>query len=228
MVEQLSLDLPVRTALSQADYLVSGSNALAVEMVENWADWPRGRLALIGPPRAGKTHLAHVWAHLASARVVAAGEVAGQDPVALSQGAVAVEDVDRLADLAPDTRAGGEAALFHLYNLMGEAGSPLLLTGVAAPVDWRIALPDLRSRLSSVAIAEIAPPDDMLLSSLLVKLFADRQLLIDPKVISYMIRRMERSCAAVEELVALIDTTAMEKKRRITRSLVQECTGWKD
>ncbi|MEM1276254.1 MAG: DnaA/Hda family protein [Pseudomonadota bacterium] len=210
---QYVMELPLRAARGRADFMVSGSNAIAVEMIDQWADWPRGRLVLVGPARSGKTHLASVWAEQSGAEIAAApGAIDGTRPLV-------IEDVDRLAG-DPD----GEAALFHLINRYDGARAPLLLTGQAVPGE--IVLPDLRSRLAATAQVEIGPPDDALLSSVLIKLFADRQLRVEPKVIGYIINRMERSCAAAEALVERLDTASLRAKKRVTIALVRDHAGW--
>ena len=80
-----------------------------------------------------------------------------------------------------------EQALFHLINRVVEARSTLLLTSRSAAEDWRISLPDLRSRLRLAAPAALGAPDDELLRQVLVKLFADRQLIVDKPVIDYLL-----------------------------------------
>ena len=66
---------------------------------------------------------------------------------------------------------------------------------------------------------ELESPDDMLLRAVLVKLFADRQLRVDEKVIAYLLPRMERSLSAARRLVAALDDAALEERRNITRQL---------
>ena len=70
-------------------------------------------------------------------------------------------------------------------------GAWLLLTGRAAPGRWPVEIPDLASRLAALPIARVDPPDDALLSSLMVKLFADRQLQVAPEVIRYLSLRID-------------------------------------
>ena len=99
-MSQLPLDLPHRPALDREAFFVSASNAAALTMVEAWRDWPGGKLALTGAGGSGKTHLAHVWAADAGAVVVDAVDLPQSDLPALAEvGAVAVEDVDHIADL---------------------------------------------------------------------------------------------------------------------------------
>lgn len=222
---QLTFDLPHRTALERADFLVSACNAQAVTLIDGWRDWPGRRLALTGAARAGKSHLTHVWQALSGAESVAACDLSAD---ALPRAAhIAVEDVDRLATLPERARAGAEEALFHLYNRQASQGGYLLLSGAEAPVRWALDLPDLRSRLATLAVARIDPPDDMLLSSLMVKLFADRQVRVAPDTIAFLVKRMQRSCAEAEDLVERLDAASLSRKRAVTIPFVKEVMGWK-
>lgn len=218
MPRQLALDLPVRPALGRGDFFVSPANRLALAQVESDAAWPLGKLALAGPAGSGKTHLVHVWARDAGAQIVDASDLAGADLAALALAPrIAVEDADRIAgDLAAET------ALFHLHNLVSAAGGRLLVTGRSAPLHWRLALPDLESRLGAAAVAHIDAPDDALLAAILVKLFADRQLVVSPALVPWLVQRMERSTAAARDLVGAIDARALAETRPITRGLVAE------
>jgi chromosomal replication initiation ATPase DnaA len=100
-----------------------------------------------------------------------------------------------------------------------------LLTGRAAPGRWPVETPDLASRLAALPIARIDPPDDALLSSLMVKLFADRQLLVAPDVISYLSLRIERSFAAAEAAVDALDRLSLEHKKPVTRAMAASLLG---
>lgn len=208
MARQLAFDLPVRPALGREAFFVSPANAAALAAIDAWRDWPNRRHLLIGPEGAGKTHLAHVWAGLAGARIAAAAELTvAAVPALVAAPAVALEDADRGA---------GETALLHLMNLAQEEGSPLLVTATRRPADWGLALPDLASRLAAMPVARLAPPDDALLAAVLVKLFADRQLAVAPEVIAFLVSRIERSFAAARSIVARLDAAALAEGRPVT------------
>ncbi|WP_294612215.1 DnaA/Hda family protein [uncultured Roseovarius sp.] len=214
MAEQLSFDLPVRAALGRDDFFVAPANAQAVAMIEDWQGWPSRKLVLAGPPGAGKTHLAHVWAALSGATIIDAADLAGADIAGLATGPVVVEDADRIAGSPP-----GEEALFHLHNLTLAEGHSLLLTAQSAPNFWPLALPDLASRMQATTLANLRAPDDTLLAALLMKLFADRQLSPSPEALPYLARRMDRSFDAARRLVANLDETALSQGRPITRAM---------
>ncbi|PKP84822.1 MAG: chromosomal replication initiator DnaA [Alphaproteobacteria bacterium HGW-Alphaproteobacteria-2] len=216
-LRQLTFDLPVRPALGREDYFVSPANALAVAALERWRDWPSGRMVLSGPESAGKTHLAHVWAAETGAVIATAAELTEADLPALAERAAVVEDIDRIAG-----RQATETALFHLLNMAAEAGGPLLLTGSGRPAHWPFALADLASRVQAMPVASLDAMDDALLSALLAKLFADRQLAVSPGVISWMVRRIERSFAGAQRAVVALDARALAEGRAITRQLAAE------
>jgi len=213
---QLAFDLPLRPARERADFLVAAPNAGAVAQVDGWADWPQGKLMLLGPAGSGKTHLAHVWAAATGATVTPAAELGGADVPALAAGG-------RVAVDAAAAAAGGAGAeaLLHLHNLLAEGGGRLLLTARQPPRDWGMALPDLASRMAACATVRIGPPDDALLSAVLVKLFADRQVAVAPAVIAYLLARMERSFASAQAIVADLDARALAARRPITIDLAR-------
>lgn len=218
MAEQLTLDLPAREALGRDAFFVAPSNMLALATLDAADTWPSGKLVLIGPAGAGKTHMAQVWAKDRDAVVLAPSTLAEADiPALAARKCVVVEDVDRLSDL-PNARAS-EEALFHLHNLTLAEGGRLLLTARTAPNRWTLTLPDLASRMQGTPVAQIEPPDDMLLTVLLVKQFEDRQLIVPEALITWLVKRMERSAAAVRDIVEALDREALRAGKPISRAL---------
>lgn len=212
---QLPLALGHRESFARADFLAGPSNAAALALIDGWPNWPARVVALTGPEGAGKSHLAAIWAQTAGARLVACRAIDARSvPQALSTGALVIEDAyERDLD---------EAAMFHLLNLAHEERAFVLLTAREAPVLWRVALPDLASRLRAMPAAALAAPDDALLRAIMVKLFADRQLAVDDALIGYLMTRIERTCAAAQAAVAELDHVALRLKRPVNRALAGE------
>ncbi len=212
---QLNLALGHRESFDRADFLCGPSNETALALIDRWTDWPARSIALIGPEGSGKSHLAAIWAKAAGARVIAGSTIrAASVPEALSAGALAIEDADR--------SEFEEAALFHLLNLAREQSAHVLITARKTPASWPMRLPDLASRLRALAVVTLDPPDDALLAAVLVKLFADRQLAVDERLIEFLLRRIERSFAAARAAVAELDREAMRLKRPVNRALAAE------
>ena len=217
MTRQLVFDLPPNATLTREDFFTSDANQAALGAIDCWQEWPDGKMVLVGPEGAGKTHLAHIWAEAAQAVVVGPMAIATADlPLLASGRAVVVEDADRIAG-----NRAAETALFHLHNLLVPHGR-LLITATTPPRDWGLVLADLQSRLQAAPLTRLAPPDDTLLSAVLVKLFADRQISVAPSLIAYLITRMDRSIGAARQLVARLDTHALALGRPVTRALAAE------
>lgn len=216
MSRQLAFDLPARETFRREDFFVSPANALALAALDG-DDWPGGKLMLVGPAGSGKTHLARIWAREAGATVVTAADLERADiDLHAAGGRVVVEGAEAVAG-----RPAAEVALFHLHNLVVPGGR-LLLTARAPVRDWGLGLPDLHSRLTAAPVALLALPDDALLSAVLVKLFADRQVAVPPTLIPWLVARMERSIGAARVLVAALDARALAEGGAITRNMAGE------
>ena len=217
MAQQLGLALPSRAALGRDDFFVAPSNAIAAAMIDGWRTWAGRKLALTGPPGSGKTHLTHVWATQSGARIIQARDLLRADIPDLARSCVAVEDVPLIA-----RHAEAQTALFHLHNLVLAEGHSLLLTGAPAVAQWRLTLPDLASRMQAAGAVALEAPDDMLLTAVLAKLLADRQLTPRPDLIPYLLPRMDRSFVAAGDLVARLDAASLAQKKPVTRSLAAQ------
>ena len=112
--------------------------------------------------------------------------------------------------------------MLHFYNLIEEKKGYLLLTSLIAPKLWKISLPDLKSRILSSIAVKIKKPNDQLLSSVLVKLFVDKQILIDKKIIKFIVYRSERSFANLENIVNKIDKQSLITKKKININFVKK------
>ncbi|MCH9766026.1 MAG: hypothetical protein K0U34_08560 [Alphaproteobacteria bacterium] len=212
---QLVLNLPHRQALGAEDFFVSTSNASAVDLIDTWPDWPHSAAVVVGPQGCGKSHLAHVWQLRSGAHVLSSADLNEANiPQPGARQAVVVEDVD--------TNLADERALFHILNLARETQFSVLITARRAPGELEISLPDLRSRIRALPVVEISMPDQPLLKAVLIKLFGDRQLPIEPHVVNYLATRMERSMEAASRVVQAVDDLALARQRRITRAVAAE------
>lgn len=212
---QLGLDLPFEPQFQREDFLAAPSNEIALDMVERWPDWPDRYVLLIGPAGAGKSHLGAIWAAASGATVIAAADLTRTPlPDLAARGPVLVEDAD--AGPVP------ERELFHLFNLVREAESWLMITASTPLAEWNVSTRDLLSRLRLAQRIELAAPDDALIRAVLVKLFHDRQLEVDASVVAYLALRIERSLDAARAIVDLLDRESIAQGRPVTRRLAAE------
>ena len=210
---QLTLELGHTPAQGEADFLVGEGNALAHGRIMAFPHWPDPVTLVTGPAKSGKSHLARIFADRSGARF------AGIDDLEFlaTEGStlpVIVEDVDRLDY--------DEAGLFHLLNQSMRQQRPLLLTAREDVANWPLATDDVRSRVRRATAYALELTDDIQLSQMFVKLFGDRQIRVDPKIIGYLVARMERSAEEVVTLADLMDRLALAKGTAITRSIAAD------
>ena len=210
---QFRLELRRASSYRREDFIVSPSNVGAVRAVDDWPVWHAGALALVGPEGAGKSHLARAWANRAGAAVLALSEGDPPDLTQLRGRPVLLEDADQGA---PDE------VIFHLINMAGVPGGGLLLTGRNPPSAWQARLPDLRSRLNALSVAELPAPDDLILEGLLRKFFRERNIRPTDDLIPYLLRRIERSASRAREVVARLDEVADAEQRGVSRALARQ------
>lgn len=210
---QLPLDLGHSPGLSRDDLVVSRANTQAVALIDRWPEWPAPVVLLAGPAGSGKSHLAAIWREQTGAVELSASDISAH------VGEIGAHPV--LIDDADQGRLDQEG-LFHLINTVRGAGSHLLLTARSFPASWGVTLPDLASRLKAAATVEIEEPDDLLLAGVITKLFADRQVEVEPHVVQFLVRRIERSLSTAIRVVEKLDRAALEQKSRISRALAAE------
>jgi DnaA regulatory inactivator Hda len=220
MAEQLVFDLPQRAAMGRAAFLVSDSNREAVALIDGFGDWQVPVQWIYGPTGSGKSHLAAVLSHQCAALNIDAVQLLQDDIARVLDGSGKPDAVivDRLDALPVHC----EEVLFHLLNFSRHENLKILLLSEKPAAQLTIGLPDLVSRLKAVAAVALTSPDDALMRGLMAKLFSDRQLKVDARVIDYLLPRMVRDYADMAALIDNIDRQALAEKRAITVPMVAE------
>lgn len=190
---QIALPLSARGTVQRI--VVGEANAAVVEALQHPERWPFRVAVLTGPPRSGKSLLAR-WA-------------AGLHGDAL--------------EVIDDAQGMDETALFHRWNAVQQGGTreggALLLVAAAGPEGWRIALPDLASRIGGSLQLAIGAPDDAFAAELILAAAEARGLSLPEGAADYLVPRTTRSFAAIEALVATIDRISLERQTPATMSV---------
>lgn len=184
--------LPLATATGTIRIVLGASHQAILDAFATAHAWPFRTAILAGPPRSGKSLLAR---HFAAAGL---GE--------------AIDDADTLP----------ESEVFHRWNRVQQTGGALLLVNGRPTGAWVIALPDLASRLAAALPLRIAPPDEALMSALALEHAARRGLVLGEGALAWLLPRLERSHAAVEEVIAAADRLSLERRQPVTISLLRE------
>ena len=99
---------------------------------------------------------------------------------------------------------------------------PVLLTAREPIANWPFETDDLKSRARLAARFTLTLSDDIQLSQMFVKLFSDRQVSVDPKVVAILVARMERSPEEAVALADIADRLALARGTAITRRIAAE------
>lgn len=188
---QLPLPFDWHAAGREGSLIVTEANGAVVDALARAAEWPVAAALLVGPPRSGKSLYARLFAERAG-------------------GAIA-DDADAMT----------EEALFHAWNRARGEGRPLLMTATRPPGEWRVALPDLRSRLAAALMIAIPPPDDAMVEALLLHHLSRMGVNIGPDALAFAARRIERDHAGVEAFAEAANARALAERRPVTSALIR-------
>ena len=99
----------------------------------------------------------------------------------------------------------------------------ILITSNNKLNDLKFKYNDLSSRLKTFSNLEIKQPNDEMLLTILTKLLIDKQFIINSNdIFEYILRRVDRSYQAIDEIVKKLDILSLEKKRQLTIPLIKE------
>ena len=178
--------------------VVSEANRDAARLLTEWRAWPSGALALTGPTGSGKTHLALAWAVETGARQVTP-RAAPEDAAAIFREAGGRLFIDE-ADAEPN-----EAMLWRVLDLARTEGGAVLLAAANAPSQWPATIPDLRSRLASLAVARLGEPDEALMEVVLRRICREQFIQLSDDATRYVARRLPRTFAAARAWASALD-----------------------
>ena len=222
---QLSFNLKKEKIYEKYDFLVSKSNKEAYKFINKWPNWESRKIIIFGDSGTGKTHLSKIWQKKTSAIILNLNKFKKIkfDNFFLKKKKFIIENISNFFDkIKKKDKENLEKNLLHFYNLIDEKRGYVVLTAAIAPKFWGINLPDLKSRILSSTTVNIKKPDDELLSAVLIKLFIDKQILIDKKIIKFIVYRSERSFTSLQSLVNKIDEQSLITKKKININFVKK------
>lgn len=221
--QQLPIDFVHKPFYERQDFMVAKSNLEAIKVIDEWPNWPYFAICIYGHAGSGKTHLAHIFMENVYKKTNSPYKIP-----CINAKEVKIENIYRYFEenkcLVVENldEKVNEEAMFHLYNLYKNEGGYILFTANTAPARLSFKLPDLQSRLNSIPAVEIKEPDTELLSAVIVKQFADRQIVVSPEIINYIINNAQRSFAYITKLIEEVDNISIAKKRAVSIPLIKE------
>ena len=207
------------------DTFIEDGNETVLATLRAFAAAPNAPGVLLsGASGTGKSHLA-----MAVAAASASGDSAllplsdlgrHAEPALAAAGAralIIVDDVDAIAG-----QRAAEVALFDLFNRTRDAGGALLVTASAPVIRLPIELPDLASRLASLAQHSLAVLSDVARRRVIHARGQARGLDVTDEVLDFLFRRYPRDLGGLLQLLDRLDKETLVRKRRLTVQLVRD------
>ena len=216
--KQLYFDMPDKTALGIEDYIITESNSFAFDLISRMIRGEINQGEISGPSFSGKTHISKILI-----KNIGSNESLYIDrdykkiiEKVGSSNLIVIENIDKVLE------DKSEEDLFHIINFTKENDKKLLMTSCKSISNIEFKLEDLKSRLNAILEAKIMQPDDELMKLVLIKIFNDKQLLINPNVINFLKSRLERSYKSINDFIEKIDKFSLEKGKKITIALIND------
>jgi hypothetical protein len=194
-MSQLPLPIDWSERSETGALLMTAANADAIALLRNWRRWPSPATLLVGPSRSGKSLMGRLF-------------------VAESGG-----------EVIDNAYSADETKLFNRWNHALEAGQPLLLIALEAPPLWPIALPDLRTRLATAAVARIGEPDEDIAAALIAHELERGGSAFAPGLPEFLARRVTRSYKTIDMLVRALNAESLATGRKLTVAAARDILG---
>ena len=223
--DQFFLNLQNKSIHNRNDFLISKCNKKAFNLINNWPNWESRKIIIIGEKGSGKSHLASIWQKKTNAVYLNIKDFKknSYDETFLKNRHFVIDNISSIIqNINIKEKLNVEKYLLHFYNLIDEKKSYVIFTDSTPPKFWNLKLADLKSRLLATFSVLINQPDDEFLSFLLVKLFADKQILIDKKIIKFIVSRSERAFENLQMIVNKINKKSLSSKKKINLNFIKE------
>ena len=216
-LNQLIIKFDYQNNFKDDDFYVSRSNKNTFDMLNSWPNWEKNFLNITGDKYSGKSRLINIFIKKFKGIKINAKVLNDED---LSQ--IKVHENVILEDLNEKVN---EKLVYSLFNIIDIDNKFIIVTSNDPITDINFSLADLKSRTKNFIIQKIEKPDDDLIFALILKNLSDRQIIINEKLINFIIKRIDRSYSNIFNFIYKIDELSLKKKKPIDFKLIKEVLG---
>jgi len=199
------------------DFYLSKSNEHVFNLLNSWPKWEKNFVNISGEKFSGKTHLIDIF--LKKFKGVKFNSKSFNNT---NLDKLKVYENIVLENLSEDV---DEKLIYTLFNIIDQDNKYLIVTSNEPIINIQFKLDDLKSRTKIFLIQSIEKPDDDLIYALLLKNFSDRQIVIEKKLVNYIIKRIDRSYDKIFDFIYKIDEISLKKKKPIDLKIIKEVLG---
>ena len=216
-LNQLLLNFDYQQNFKDDDFYVSKSNSHVFEMLKQWPKWEKNFLNISGNKNSGKSHLINIFLKRYKGIKLDSKDLNNEKlkEIKIFENII-LEDLDTNVD---------EKLLYTIFNIIDQDNKYLIITSIKPIVEIKFNLEDLKSRTQNCLLMNIEKPDDDLMFALILKNLSDRQILIDKKLINFIIKRIDRSYGKIFDFIYKVDEFSLKKKKPIDFKLIKEVLG---
>ena len=213
-LNQLLLNFEYKQNFKDEDFYVSSSNYYAFNLISTWPKWEKNFLNICGEKYSGKTHLTNIFIKKFKGIKIEANlfENKNLNEIKIYENII-LDNFDKNID---------ENLIYSLFNVIDQDNKYLIINSLNPINEMNFKLDDLKSRTKNCLVAKIDKPDDELMFALILKNFSDRQIVIDKKLINFIIKRVDRSYDKIFEFIYKIDQISLKKKKPIDFKIIKE------
>ncbi len=199
------------------DFYVSKSNEHIFLLLDKWPIWSKNFLNISGEAFSGKTHLVNIFLKKFRGIKLESKLLNNKnlEEIKIHQNII-------LENLNNDVN---ENLIYSLFNIIDQDNKYLIVTSRKPIVEINFELDDLKSRAKNFLLQKIEKPDDEMIYALILKNLSDKQILIEKKLINYIIKRIDRSYSKIYEFIYKIDELSLKKKKSIDLKIIKEVLG---
>ena len=216
-LNQQILNFDYEQNFKDQDFYVSKSNEYSFKLLNSWPKWEKNFVNLIGENFSGKSHLINIFLQNFKGIKILADKIDNTflKKMKLYENII-IEDLLEHID---------ENLLFTIINTIEQDNKYLIITSVKPIVEFKFKLDDLNSRSKNFLLSMIEKPEDDLMYALILKNLSDRQILIDKKLIDFIIKRISRSYGKISDFIYKIDEISLKRKKPIDFKIIKEALG---